>query len=448
MIVDVPVIVDLPPDFSQVEAISAILASSNASRVSSDTMEQLFILLRNFPSYAANQLSHMDVFPFLQTVIEVSDPPTIRFALLSLHCLYKLYPDIVRGFVFDFHALLVPLIANADLISETLTLILVSIDIEPSFATTLAAGHKLLQRLLSYSVTMFDPVLTYAILQTISELLVRVSIDAFTANRIEKIRELLRGLALRYLGPTIECKYLIPPILIPTLRILDAMFVKWDIPSVNAIIDADVFEKLLGFTKSMTEYDCFKSVYSEALRVWNRLFVRYGELLDRTVIALRLVEILVQHLQLPGVPRIKILFLLSNIFAYPEQALKFLERGTFLEQMFSYFDDLTMKEKENFVIMVSHLIELHPIKVSEVFVGLPRFFEVAFDLVGAAQAYHCPLHFVRALIVMIQTNPQTKDLLIENGVAVEALSELALSEIESVRMAVEQLVKEIGLEVS
>jgi hypothetical protein len=53
---------------------------------------------------------------------------------------------------------------------------------------------------------------------------------------------------------------------------------------------------------------------------------------------------------------------------------------------------------------------------------------------------------VRALTVLIRTDPKTQDL-IENDAAMAALSELALSEIESVRMAVEQLLKEIGLEV-
>jgi hypothetical protein len=446
--VELPVIVDIPADLSLslVEQISCILSSSDASRVDSATMEQLFSLLRDFPLYGRDQFSPLDLFPFLETVISASDSSTIRLALLSLHCLYKLWPDAVRSFVFENHAVLIPLIDDRSLVSEILTLILVSIDFTPFFATTLAVEHKLLSHLLSDSVKSFDPIVTYAILQTISELLLRVSIDAFDSSEIHDIRDLLRSLAVRYLGPTIERQYLIPPILIPTLRILDGMFVKWDIPSVSAILECDVFDKLVGFTNSMTEYDRFKSVYSESLRVWNRLFVRYGEFLDKTAVASGLVQILVDHMQVPGVPRIKILFLLSNILSFPEQGRLFLEKECLLEEMFAHFDDLNVKEKENFVIMVSHLIELHPAKVSEVFHGLSVFFEVAFDFVGAAHAFHCPLHFVRALTTLIRLDPGTKKL-IDHDYAFEALWELKFSEIDSVRIATEQLLMEIGFEV-
>jgi hypothetical protein len=93
------------------------------------------------------------------------------------------------------------------------------------------------------------------------------------------------------------------------------------------------------------------------------------------------------------------------------------------------------------------LIELHPVKVSEVFPSLPGFMEIGFDFVETAQAFHCPLHFIRALTSLIRQDGWSKEH-IENEYVMSILWELSLSGQECVRIAVEQLQKEIGLEVS
>jgi hypothetical protein len=81
-----------------------------------------------------------------------------------------------------------------------------------------------------------------------------VPLDIFSPKSAWKVRDGLRCLASRYLGPSIDRRYLIPAILIPMLRILDTMFVKWDIPAVAEIVGSefDILSKLLEFTRSVT----------------------------------------------------------------------------------------------------------------------------------------------------------------------------------------------------
>jgi hypothetical protein len=234
-----------------------------------------------------------------------------------------------------------------------------------------------------------------------------------------------------------------PEIVVPMFRILDAMFAKWDIRAVENILgsDVDILNKLLRFMRSMCEYDRFSSVYFEGLRVWNRIFVRYGEMLEGTDIALGLVDVLMRHLQQRGALKLPILFLLSNILAFPVEAERFLARRQIVQDMFAHFDELDVKEKENFLLLVCHLIERHPIIVAEKFQTLAAFINVSFEFVAAAKIYHLPLHFLRALTSLVRADPRQK-VLLETEEAIEALEELAAFEMEDVASAAQQLLAE------
>jgi hypothetical protein len=443
--VSTEVIVPVIDGDAPIARIAALLESSPS--VDAETLCEMNSAILDVHPSTASELCDLGIFTFLHSAMETNDSAIVSLALRSLHQLYHLCASAVREFVFDDRSKIVSFVQRPDSIYPALALVLVSLDVHPDFATILASEHRLIQKLLVLSITTFEPTVTYAILQTLSELLVRVPLSIFSPNRSKKVSTGLRRLTARYLGCEIDRKYLIPEILIPTLRILDAIFMKWDIQSVDQVLgqNAKILETLLGFTRSMRAYDQFGNVYSEALRVWNRLFLRYGVTLDPTRLAWELVDILVQHLKENGAPRLRILFLLSNILAFPIQGSHFLERDMIVERMFEAFNQLKVKEKENFMILVFHLIVSHPTIVIEKFPSLSAFIDVSFEFVASAQVYHLPLHFIHALNALIRADPAQRAL-VETQEAAETLAELAVHPMEGVSIAAQELLKDLDHE--
>jgi hypothetical protein len=232
--------------------------------------------------------------------------------------------------------------------------------------------------------------------------------------------------------------------LIPALKIVGAMFLRWDVPEPQEVA-ADTFgllARLLAFTRVVTCDDRYWDVYMEALGVWNGLFVKHGEFLDDTPIAAALVEVLLVDLGRAGAPVLAILFLLSNVFAWPCQARLFLRRGPVLEAMFAGFDGLGHAEKENFVIMVCHLLERYPSAVVASFPRLPEFAEVALDCTSAAKTVACPLAFLIALYAMLLAEPATGGWLAELS---EGLSEIVATGTPAVAAAAEEVMRQANL---
>jgi hypothetical protein len=218
------------------------------------------------------------------------------------------------------------------------------------------------------------------------------------------------------------------------------MFLAWDVPEPREVAQDTfgILARLLEFTRAMECDDRYRDVYVEALAVWNALFVRYGRWLDETRIADEVVDALLVGIGSEGAPVLAILFVMSNVVAWPRQADRLLSRGVVVDAMFAGFDGLGYPEKENFVIFICNLIVRQPVAVVETFSALREFIQMAIDVAGAAKSAACTLGVLRGLAAIAFAEPKTHAWI---GAFADELEEMVMTGTLEVAAAAEEVMR-------
>jgi hypothetical protein len=322
--------------------------------------------------------------------------PVVQLALKGLMTVHHLCPDVVSGFVIAHDTLLVRLLQAPDLVLPTLTLLLLALDADPAFAPRLAVRY-LVRRLCAIVDGASDVVLTGAALTMISELIRRTDPREFPDAPC------CRALLAAHLGPGTASA---PEILVPAMRIQAAMVAAFgDVP------ECAVLDRMMQFVCDGRP----NVIYVEALRLWNCLFCHDAADVPR---ATRLLDALLH--QLARGPRLKILFLMANMCAYPDVAAHFI-RTPALERMWRCFDTLTCAEKENCLIMIAQICISHPI---EAFPRCRDFIQTVFDFTHSARRADLPLCFLIALANLARDDP-ARQADVDFAAIIDGLADLA-----------------------
>jgi hypothetical protein len=363
--------------------------------------------------------SEIGLLGLLEEAVAIPFTAVVQLALKCLLVLYRLSPDWARGFVVDHEVLFVRLIQAPDLLLPSLTLLLLSLDAAPHFAAGLAVHHRLVRRLCRIVDTTSDFILTSAVLTMISELIIRIGTPDFGDARH------CRALLATYLGPGLAAGLDVPEILVPAMRLQASM-----IASFGDVPECPVLDRILQFVR-----DGRPLVYIEALRLWNCLFCHGVADFERAV---QLLETLLGQLAHGGVPRLKVLFLLTNMCAHPDIAACFL--GTpIVERMWRCFDVLTCAEKENFLIMVAQIFYHYPVELVDAFPGFQDWANTVFDFAQSARRPELALYFVMGLAQLARDDPD-RQADVDFGVIVDGLAELAaIGDNEDLASAAEQV---------
>jgi hypothetical protein len=282
---------------------------------------------------------------------------------------------------------------------HSLTMLLLSIDCHSDFADLLATETKLLSDLIDLSATIFDPVLAGSVLTMVCELLRRIDISKFAKTQFHLLMSDLRWIVNRYLDPKLPKKFNGCNILVPVLRIEDAMIAACDeFPSENMLL------RLMDF---IANWKVSTILYCESLRVWNRLFVQHRDRMAEMEVSIEVVCLLIGQLGIGGIPRLHVLFVLSNALVLP-QLSELMVQNDFIEAMFVDCEGLSCVEKENFLILVFHVLTCHPIALLEVFPSFADFLEFAFDFIESERTASVTMNMLVGLLEIVRADPETK----------------------------------------
>jgi hypothetical protein len=301
-------------------------------------------------------------------------------------------------------------------------MLLLSIDCHSDFAELLTTETKLLSDVIVLSTTISDPVLAASVLTMVCELLLRIDISKSAETQFHLLVSDLRCIVSRYLDPELPKQFNDCNVLLPVLRIEDAMIAACDeFPSGNLLL------RLMDFIR---DWKMSRVLYCEALRVWNRLFVRHADRMAELQVSIELVCLLIGQLSVGGIPRLQALFVLSNALVIPQLSEVMIQNGL-IEEMFADCEGLPCAEKENFLICVFHVATCHPTELLEVFPSFAAFLELAFDFIESERTAGITMNMLVGLLEMVCADPETKHV-IDFERTTQILTRLTSSENESV----------------
>jgi hypothetical protein len=365
----------------------------------------------NPPDPIDDFLSYIDLWRPIEDGLTAPLTAVVQVALKSLMVVYRVCPDIVCAFVIARDVLLVRLLQAPDLVLPSLTLLLLALDADPAFASWLAVRRRLVRRLSAIVGNTSDVILTSAVLTMVSELTAESTLLSSPTPTAAA------HFSLRTWGPAWPRG---PRSSSPRC----ASGARWSPRSGTSPSAPSSTEYCsLSATGDQTEFTSKRSGSGTASSATSRPTSRATQLLDALLC------------QLTRGPRLKVLFLMTNMCANSEIAAYFIGTPT-LERTWRRFDMLTCAEKENFLIMIAQICVNRPV---EAFPRCKDFIETAFDFTHSARRAELPMYFLMALANLARED-QARETDVNFAAIIDGLADLAPNcESEAVAAAAQEI---------
>jgi hypothetical protein len=297
-----------------------------------------------------------------------------------------------------------------------------AIQFEPEFGRYLTKYHHVLHKLCSLALSLFEPAVELrCALGLISDILGKVEIEDIREFETDLIRK-LRVVVSKYFRMDFEC---FGESIIPILRILDVMIQVWGPADIEDFFTGHeiavlrpvktrsptVMERLRFLTQrsiASGEYaETYRTVYQGTLRVWNRIISLElkqfddGEYLKSR--APELLSTLLDHLMEKSAPRLRLLFVLSNLMYFRRHAEEFLGYPEMIEMLLRLCEEFTYAEKDRCLTMYFRVLAHFPEPFVGLWINYRGFWEISLEFVMTISSSDSVLDFLRGLEAVLRT---------------------------------------------
>ena len=357
-----------------VEVVEAIKDSDNSGPL----FGELYDLFRRLVLPIDQVLVEIGYFELVRFVLEeVPFTPVVQVTMLSLLAIYKLSPVLPVRFCAENPGLFTRFVRAPDLLMPACTMILLSLKAGPEFVWRLVTECNAVEKLGVLAESVWDQRTLSLLATLISQVLIRVDLSELPEERAGSILASLKPMVHRFFTgdfqkPSLAYSFLRRDVMVPVLNILDVMILKYQV-EIDSLVSLDVMNKLwfiLDNPRDERYGDPECDVYKECLKVWNRIIQVFGCREDEEENLERLAFALLNQFKMDDLPRMHIMFVLSNIMAFERVVGRIVETGGLWEimsEIYAHFNEFTIHEKENVNIMFLHVLQFQcPLMVMNV----------------------------------------------------------------------------------
>ena len=329
---------------------------------------ELYDLFRRLVLPIDDVLVEIGYFDLVRFVLaEVPFTPVVQVTMLSLLAIYKLSPVLPVQFCSENPGLFTRFVRAPDLLMPACTMILLSLKAGPEFVWRLVTECNAVEKLGVLAESVWDQRTLSLLATLISQVLIRVDLNELPEERVGSILASLKPMVHRFFTgdfqkPSLAYSFLRRDVMVPVLTILDVMILKYQV-EIDSLVSLDVMNKLwfiLDNPRDERYGDPECDVYKECLKVWNRIIQVFGCREGEEENLERLAFTLLNQFKRDDLPRMHIMFVLSNITAFDRVVGRIVEKEELWEimsEIYAHFSEFTINEKENVNIMFLHVLQ-------------------------------------------------------------------------------------------